>query len=107
MPSVASPCTSSNRITAPRVTTFQAPGFQSARSEAGVFEKRQENVPRGAEAVAAANRGLPDYAQVRKWLLADEPFTVHNGLLTSNGRLRRAEIWARYEAAVDKLYGEQ
>jgi long-subunit acyl-CoA synthetase (AMP-forming) len=60
-----------------------------------------------AEAVAAANRGLPDYAQVRKWLLADEPFTVHNGLLTSNGRLRRAEIWARYEAAVDKLYGEQ
>jgi long-chain acyl-CoA synthetase len=60
-----------------------------------------------AEAVAVANRSLPDYAQVRKWLLADEPFTVHNGLLTSNGRLRRAEIWARYESAMHELYGEQ
>ncbi|MBI1174291.1 MAG: AMP-binding protein [Sideroxydans sp.] len=60
-----------------------------------------------AEAVAAANRSLPDYAQVRKWLLAAEPFTMQNGLLTSNGRLRRAEIWARYEPAVNQLYGEQ
>jgi len=60
-----------------------------------------------AEAVAAANRSLPDYAQVSKWLVADELFTVDNGLLTSNGRLRRAAIWARYEAAVNKLYGEQ
>ncbi len=59
-----------------------------------------------AEAVAAANRGLPDYAQVRHWLVVDEPFTVHNGLLTSNGRLRRAEIQARYEAAMNELYGE-
>jgi long-subunit acyl-CoA synthetase (AMP-forming) len=60
-----------------------------------------------AAAVAAANRSLPDYAQVRHWLLADEPFTVQNGLLTSNGRLRRAEIWGRYETAVNQLYGEQ
>jgi long-chain acyl-CoA synthetase len=60
-----------------------------------------------AEAVNTANRGLPDYAQVRKWLVADEPFTVDNGLLTSNGRLRRAEIRVRYETALDKLYGEE
>lgn len=60
-----------------------------------------------AAAVATANQSLPDYAQVRHWLLADEPFAVQNGLLTSNGRLRRADIWARYESAIDKLYGEK
>ena len=58
-------------------------------------------------AVAKANQSLPDYAQVRHWLLAEEPFSLQNGLLTSNGRLRRAEIWACYESAVEKLYGEK
>lgn len=59
-----------------------------------------------AEAVAAANVNLPDYARVKKWILASEAFTPQNGLLTTNGRLRRNEIWSRYEAAVGKLYQE-
>lgn len=58
------------------------------------------------EAIAAANQALPDYARIKKWLVASEPFTLQNGLLTANGRLRRDEIWSRYEAAVGKLYEE-
>jgi long-subunit acyl-CoA synthetase (AMP-forming) len=58
------------------------------------------------QAVAAANQSLPDYARIGKWLIASEPFTPQNNLLTSNGRLRRAEILARYGAAVDQLYEE-
>jgi len=57
-------------------------------------------------AVAAANRKLPGYAQVRHWLLADEPFSCKNGELTSNGRLRRAVIAAHYAPHVDRLYLE-
>jgi long-chain acyl-CoA synthetase len=57
-----------------------------------------------AEAVASANRRLPDYAQVRRWLLAAEPFSVANGLLTANGRPRRASILAEYGTRLEALY---
>jgi len=57
-----------------------------------------------AAAIAAANQRLPDYAQVRRWARAPEPFTFQNGLLTSNGRLRRAEILARHGALLAPLY---
>ena len=58
-------------------------------------------------AIAAANRKLPGYAQVRHWLPADEPFSCENGELTTNGRMRRAVIAARYAPHVDRLYLEQ
>jgi len=54
--------------------------------------------------LAAANLRLPDYAQVRGWVRAPEAFTFDNGLLTSNGRLRRAEILRRHGALLDTLY---
>jgi long-subunit acyl-CoA synthetase (AMP-forming) len=60
-----------------------------------------------AEAVGSANRRLPDYAQVRRWLLAPEPFSVANGLLTPNGRPRRARILAEYGARLEALYRDE
>ena len=51
-----------------------------------------------AAAVAEANAGLPDYAQVHQWTRLDVPFTAANGLLTANGRPRRDAIVARYHA---------
>ena len=57
-------------------------------------------------AIAAANGSLPDYAQVRKWVLAVEPFAPQNGLLTANGRLRRNEILVQYSQALEDLYTE-
>ena len=48
-----------------------------------------------AAAVATANDGLPVYARVGKWR-AVAPFTPATGLLTGNGRLRRAAIEAAY-----------
>lgn len=61
-----------------------------------------------AQAIASANKLLPDYARVAKWVIASEPFTPHNGLLTANGRLRRSEIQSRYKAQLNELYeGEE
>ena len=57
-------------------------------------------------AITAANRNLPGYAQVSRWLPADAPFTAENGELTSNGRLRRAAIAGRYAHLIDQLYVE-
>jgi long-subunit acyl-CoA synthetase (AMP-forming) len=55
-------------------------------------------------AIEAANARLPDYAQVRRWWRAPQPFSFEDGLLTANGRLRRDAIAARYGAELDALY---
>lgn len=48
-----------------------------------------------AGAVAAANAALPPYARIEAWRVVP-PFSPLNGLLTPNGRLRRAAIEAAY-----------
>ena len=57
-------------------------------------------------AVARANSRLPDYARVRRWALAAEPFTFTNGSLTANGRLRRGQILREHAQTLDWLYRE-
>ncbi|HEY9397668.1 MAG TPA: AMP-binding protein [Burkholderiales bacterium] len=57
-----------------------------------------------AAAIAAANRALPHYAQVRHWIAADAAFSAGNGEATSNGRLRREALLARYGDRIDQLY---
>jgi long-chain acyl-CoA synthetase len=57
-------------------------------------------------AIAAANRNLPGYAQVSRWLPAATPFSSESGELTSNGRLRRTAIAKRYAHLIDQLYLE-
>ncbi|MEE2798560.1 MAG: AMP-binding protein [Pseudomonadota bacterium] len=58
------------------------------------------------EAIAQANSRLPDYARIGPWLTASEPFTPDNGLLTSNGRLRREQIIEHYRPALLGLLTE-
>jgi long-subunit acyl-CoA synthetase (AMP-forming) len=55
-------------------------------------------------ALSATNAVLPDYAQVRAWARSPKPFTVADGSLTANGRLRRAAIQARHASLLDQLY---
>ncbi len=59
-----------------------------------------------AAAVDAVNAALPDYARVHHWRRAEQPFTAHNGLLTANGRLRRAALIERYHDALLSLTAE-
>ncbi len=54
--------------------------------------------------IDAANGRLPEYAQVRRWARVPEAFTFQNGLLTSNGRLRRDAILERHGALLAPLY---
>jgi long-subunit acyl-CoA synthetase (AMP-forming) len=54
------------------------------------------SVTRIARAVHLANRALPDYARVAEWLIADEPFSPANGLMTATGKARREAIARRY-----------
>ncbi len=58
------------------------------------------------DAIAEANRRLPDYARVRRWTPSSEPFSPANGELTANGRLRRAALLARYGERLHRYYKE-
>ena len=59
-----------------------------------------------AEAIAAVNAGLPDYARIGSWVLA-EPFTPINGLSTGNGRPVRQAILDRYATTLAALYASE
>jgi long-subunit acyl-CoA synthetase (AMP-forming) len=64
-------------------------------------------VPRGdadrlAAAVAAVNAALPDYARIGAWREV-APFTLANGQLTGNGRLRRAHIHQQMQEHADAV----
>jgi long-chain acyl-CoA synthetase len=50
------------------------------------------------------NAGLPHYKQIRAFHVVREPFSVENGLLTANGKLRREAIAGRYSAEIERLY---
>lgn len=56
-----------------------------------------------AESIEQANAGLPDYARVSVWKRLTAPFTTANGLLTSNGRLRREAISAHHRQDLAEL----
>jgi long-subunit acyl-CoA synthetase (AMP-forming) len=55
-------------------------------------------------AIDAANAALPDYARVRLWVRSPRPFSVNDGTLTANGRLRRGVLHERYGALLGTLY---
>lgn len=57
-------------------------------------------------AVESANRELPDYARIHRWIFAGKPFSVEDGLLTTNGRVRRDGVLAHYRTELDSLYLE-
>ncbi len=54
-------------------------------------------------AMAHANRQLPDYAQVKHWLIAP-PMTLANGLATGNGRPKRSAIAEQFASRLETLY---
>ncbi len=56
------------------------------------------------EALDAVNPGLPHYKQVRAFHLRQEPFSIENGMLTANGKLKRDLISARMKNEIDDMY---
>src|SRR5271169_6741475 len=50
------------------------------------------------------NAPLPHYRKIRKYHVSQELFTIENGLLTANGKLRRDVIAARFAAEIEQMY---
>lgn len=55
-------------------------------------------------ALAEINAQLPHYRRVRAFHLHKEPFTVDNGMLTVNGKLKRDLIAERLRNEIEELY---
>lgn len=60
-----------------------------------------------AAVVTDANARLPDYAQVRGWIVADQPFTAANGLASHSGAINRRGIAQVYAAAIEKQFAAE
>jgi len=58
-------------------------------------------------AIDKVNAGLPHYKQIRAFYLAAEPFSIENGLLTANGKLKRDKIAQQYKNEIESLYAMQ
>jgi long-chain acyl-CoA synthetase len=56
-------------------------------------------------ALDAANLHLPHYKQVRAFHIYSEPFSIENGLLTANGKLKRDLIAGRLKEEIEEMYG--
>ncbi|MFK7930806.1 MAG: long-chain fatty acid--CoA ligase [Myxococcota bacterium] len=54
--------------------------------------------------IDAINADLPHYKRVRAHHVAAEPFTIENGLLTANQKVRRDTIEAHYTAEIEAFY---
>lgn len=63
----------------------------------------REAVEHGIEAV---NADLPFYKRIRGVVWADEAFTIENGLLTANQKLKRRVIEQRFEHLISAYYSD-
>jgi long-subunit acyl-CoA synthetase (AMP-forming) len=50
------------------------------------------------------NPRLPHYKQIRAFLIYSEPFSIENGFLTANGKLKRDLIAARLKNEIEEMY---
>lgn len=55
-------------------------------------------------ALDAINPELPHYKQVRAFVVRAEPFSIDNGFLTANGKLKRDLISARMKSEIEEMY---
>ncbi len=56
------------------------------------------------EAIERVNSSLPHYKQVRAFHVRREPFTIENGFLTANGKLKRDLIAIELKDKIEDLY---
>jgi len=58
-------------------------------------------------ALVAFGDGLPHYKRIHAFHICPEAFTIENGLLTANGKLKRDAIAARYRAEIEAMYAKK
>ena len=60
-----------------------------------------------SDVIDRVNSQLPDYARIKSWICAPEPFSLENGHLTGTGRLRREKIQETYMPTIEQHYAQE
>jgi long-chain acyl-CoA synthetase len=58
-------------------------------------------------ALDQVNATLPHYKQIRAFYVVPEPFSIENGLLTANGKIKRDMVAVRFSNEIERLYQRQ
>jgi long-chain acyl-CoA synthetase len=53
------------------------------------------------------NATLPHYRTIRMFHIVPAPFTIEDGLLTANGKLKRDAIASRFATEIERMYAKQ
>lgn len=85
----------------PHMVALIVPGEDCVRRHQGDPEALRQAV---LAAVGRVNSGLSAIEKIRSIALADDAFTIDNGMLTPTLKLRRHVILARYRGLLDALY---
>lgn len=80
------------------VLTGNGRGFLSAIVTGDVAREKVQ------AALDLVNSQLPHYKQVRAFHIHAEPFSIDNGLLTANGKLKRDLIAKQLQPEIEKMY---
>ena len=73
-------------------------GYLSAIVAGNVNREQVQN------ALDALNLQLPHYKQIRAFVIRTDPFSIDNGMLTANGKLKRDLISAHMKNEIDDMY---
>lgn len=76
----------------------------NARSYLSAIVTGDVSEERVQAAFDSVNVGLPHYKQIRAFYIQKEPFSIENGLLTANGKLKRDLISSRLKAEIEGMY---
>jgi long-chain acyl-CoA synthetase len=52
------------------------------------------------------NGTLPHYRKIRMFHAVQAPFTIEDGMLTANGKLKREAIAARFDVEIERMYAQ-
>ena len=79
-------------------------GGQRPRISLGDRDRRALPANRYRQRWTRSIRSLPHYKQIRALHVHAEPFSIENGLLTANGKLKRDLIAARLQSEIEEMY---
>jgi len=88
----------SNSASEPEIHQIAVFGEAQPHLSAVIYASASVSGSKVEQAIQKANARMPDYARIRHWCRADQPFTLENSMLTDNGKLRRSAIRQRFKA---------
>lgn len=88
----------SNSLSEPEIQQIAIFGEAQPHLSAVIYAADTTPEQQLTAAIQRANARMPDYAQIKHWCRSPEPFSLHNQMLTDNGKLRRQQIQQHFQA---------